>query len=158
MEEFVRSKRCSKCHEVKSLMVFNRSAKSKDGYQWFCKECAKVYNKKRYVYDAELSRMKHLKRTYGLTSEEYQELFTLQNGACAAWGQPETANDPRTKQIKNLQVDHCHTTGKVKALLCKECNNALGLLHDDPTRIRLLLQYAELHHHSSYISSEGASE
>ena len=48
-------------------------------------------------------------------------------------------------QVKNLQIDHCHETGKVRALLCKECNNALGLLHDDVERIRLLLSYAELH-------------
>ena len=162
MEEFVGSKRCSKCNEVKSLIEFNRSAKSKDGYQWFCKGCAKTYNKKRYVYDMEVSRSKHLKRTYGLTPEKYQAMFITQNGVCAACGQPETTNDPRTKQIKNLHVDHCHTTGKVRDLLCQECNNALGLLHDDPRRIRLLLQYAE-HHHGSHVpttisSSEGASE
>ncbi len=40
---------------------------------------------------------------------------------------------------------NCHKTGIVRALLCKECNNALGLLHDDPGRIRLLLKYVEFY-------------
>ncbi|GAC1347378.1 MAG: hypothetical protein NVSMB27_12660 [Ktedonobacteraceae bacterium] len=91
-----------------------------------------------------------------MTSEEYQTMFLTQNGVCAACGQPKTTNDPRTKSVKNLQVDHCHETGKVRALLCKECNNALGLLHDDPERIRLLLRYAELHRLSEIGFQEGA--
>jgi hypothetical protein len=82
-------------------------------------------------------------------------MFLTQGGVCAACGQPETTIDPRTKQVKNLQVDHCHETGKVRALLCKECNNALGLLHDDPDRIHLLLQYAEFHQSTGTKRQEG---
>jgi sulfur relay (sulfurtransferase) complex TusBCD TusD component (DsrE family) len=104
----------------------------------------------------ELSRSKHLKRTYGMAPEEYIALFNAQNGVCAACGRPETTNDPRTKQVKNLQIDHCHTTDEVRALLCKECNNALGLLHDDAERIRMLLSYAELHQLSDIGFQEGA--
>ena len=148
-------KRCGQCGEIKPLTEFNRSSKDKDGYQWKCRACYKAYNKSRYTYDIELSRTKHLKRTYGMAPEKYITLFDAQHGVCAACGQPETTNDPRTKQIKNLQIDHCHKTGKVRALLCKECNNALGLLHDDVERIRLLLSYAELHQLSDIGFREG---
>lgn len=95
-----------------------------------------------------LKLLSDLKQHYGITSECYQAMFIAQKGVCATCGQPETTIDYRTKQLKNLQVDHCHTTGKVRALLCKECNNALGLLHDDPERIHLLLKYANLHQSS----------
>jgi hypothetical protein len=95
--------------------------------------------------------------TLPIAFEEYQAMFLSQNGVCAACGRPETTNDPRTKQVKNLQIDHCHTTGKVRALLCKECNNALGLLHDDPERIRMLLSYVELHQLSD-IELQGGAE
>jgi hypothetical protein len=148
-------KRCGQCGEMKPLTEFNRSSKGKDGYQWKCRACYKTYNKSRYMYDNELSRTKHLKRTYGMAPEEYIGLFHAQNGVCAACGRSETTNDPRTKQVKNLQIDHCHTTGKVRALLCKECNNALGLLHDDIERIRMLSSYAELHQLSDIGFQEG---
>lgn len=41
-------------------------------------------------------------------------------------------------------VDHCHVTGKVRALLCHGCNTSLGLLREDPARIRGLALYAEV--------------
>jgi hypothetical protein len=148
-------KRCGECGEMKHLTEFNRSSKGNDGHQWKCRACYKAYNKSIYTYNMELSRSKHLKRTYGMAPEEYIALFDAQNGVCAACGRPETTNDPRTKQVKNLQIDHCHTTGEVIALLCKECKNALGLLHDDVERIRMLLSYAELHQLSDIGFQEG---
>ena len=42
---------------------------------------------------------------------------------------------------ESLCIDHCHTTGKMRGLLCKPCNSALGLLNDDPERIYNLLLY-----------------
>ena len=150
------SKKCSKCQQIKSLSEFNRAAKCKDGYQWHCNACRKLHNKARYKYDLEANRSKNLKRLYGISPEEYQAMFTAQNGVCAVCGQPETAIDSRTKQTKNLQVDHCHTSGGIRALLCKECNNALGLLQDDPERIRLLLRYTGFHQSSSTEHWEGA--
>ena len=149
------SKRCSKCGEIKQLTEFNRSAKSKDGYQWNCRICYKRYNKSRYIYDLGDNRLRNLKRLYNLDIQQYQTMFDIQKGVCAACGQSETTADPRTKQIKNLQVDHDHTTGRVRVLLCKECNNALGLLHDDPERIRLLLRYAEFHQYMNVEDQEG---
>ncbi len=158
------TKKCGKCGEVKPLTDFALNKGKADGLHYWCKICANEYNKARNqrLYTEGFVRAKNLKQLYGISPEEYLNLFATQGGVCAACGLPETAIDSRTEKLKNLQVDHCHGTGKVRALLCKECNNALGLLHDDPARIRLLLQYAELHHSgndasTNILSSEGAN-
>lgn len=136
-------KRCGKCQVFLDLDKFYKNSKKKDGLSEWCKSCHKVYNKARYVYDAEATRQKHLQRAYKLTKEQYQELFDLQEGKCASCGNPETAIDPRTKVTANLSVDHCHTTNEVRGLLCQRCNIALGMLLDDPQRVRQLLTYIE---------------
>lgn len=46
-------------------------------------------------------------------------------------------------KVMRLSVDHCHKTGKVRGLLCQECNFALGLLEDDRAKIVALLQYVD---------------
>lgn len=157
------SKGCGKCDQVKPLSDFALNKKAKDGRSHWCKICANEYAKARNqrLYTEDFVRAKNLKQLYEITPEEYHTLFAAQEGVCAVCGLPETTNDSRTGKVKNLQVDHCHKTGRIRALLCKECNNALGLLHDDPLRLRLLLQYAESHYSShnastNISSSEGA--
>lgn len=149
-EDNVSTKTCGKCRLVKPLTDFSTNKGKNDGYNHWCKICANTYNKERnrQLYTESFIRAKNLKQHYGITSAECQAMFLAQNGVCAACGQPERFHDPRTKQAKNLQVDHCHTTGKVRVLLCKECNNALGLLHDDPERVRQLLRYVKLYQSS----------
>jgi len=154
----VETKSCGKCGAVKPVSDFALNKGKADGFHYWCKVCANEYNKERNqrLYTEAFVRAKNLKQLYGMTSEEYRVMFLAQGGVCAACGQPETAIDPRTKHVKNLQVDHCHETGKVRALLCQECNNALGLLHDDPERIGLLLRYAESHQSAGTEHREGA--
>ncbi len=86
-------------------------------------------------------RRHHLKYSYGMTLEEYTELLLSQNGVCAVCRQPETAL--RRGTIKSLDVDHDHATGEIRGLLCSACNTALGMLKDDPLRIRALASYVE---------------
>jgi Recombination endonuclease VII len=64
-----------------------------------------------------------LKR-YGLTIEEYDRLLTAQDGVCAIC---KCINE----NGRDLSVDHDHTTGIVRGLLCQKCNSAIGLLKDD---------------------------
>lgn len=81
-----------------------------------------------------------LKRKYGLTIEDFQKLRDQQNDLCAICGKPETQKGRRL-----LSVDHCHETGKVRALLCKHCNSAIGHLHDDPSLARKAYEYLARH-------------
>jgi Recombination endonuclease VII len=127
--------------------AFPKNARKKDGLHCYCKLCHSKRSRRwhKETSTSEKKRVKNVKQNYGLSAEEYQMLVIAQNGACAACGQIETRLDSRTQLVKNLHVDHDHITGKVRALLCHGCNAALGLLGDDPERIRLLLKYAERH-------------
>ena len=69
---------------------------------------------------------------YGISLEEFDSLREKQNYCCAICGQHEDT------QKKNLFVDHCHETGRVRGLLCNCCNFALGHFKDS----QLLLQKA----------------
>lgn len=85
----------------------------------------------------------HLKRNYGLTLEEYDEMFATQGGVCAICGRAPTAGI-------SLHVDHNHKTGKHRSLTCFRCNNALGDFNDDPELVQkaalYLAQHADPHH------------
>lgn len=69
---------------------------------------------------------------YGLSIEKYEALLETQNGFCAICN---------TSSHRSLVVDHCHLTQKVRGLLCHDCNLALGLLRDDPDRLRNAIAY-----------------
>lgn len=63
--------------------------------------------------------------------EAYNQLFKFQNECCAICKQPESVVDPKSKKVRRLSVDHCHETGRVRGLLCHNCNRAIGLLKDN---------------------------
>lgn len=80
------------------------------------------------------SRAKHLRQRYRLTPDAFERMVVEQGGACAICG----AEVP-------LHVDHCHATGRVRALLCNHCNCALGQLREDPGIARAVAEYLERH-------------
>jgi len=82
------------------------------------------------------------KTRYGLTEQEVQAMFAAQKGVCASCGNPETAIVKRTGKPKMLHIDHDHETGTVRALLCQDCNIALGHLRHNSKRIQALFYYA----------------
>lgn len=79
---------------------------------------------------------------YGLTGEQYDRLLVKQGGGCAV-----CAIDCGTKTNPTLHVDHNHTTGKVRGLLCQNCNTAIGSFREDPALLLRALAY--LQHHSA---------
>lgn len=82
-------------------------------------------------------------RKYGISLEDYNSLFTKQHGVCAICLCPETRVDIRTGRIMALSVDHCHTTGKVRGLLCFKCNGILGWAKDNPVILNRAAAYLE---------------
>jgi hypothetical protein len=104
----------------------------------FCSK--RCYQRHRYVTrnGAETGYAEHIARRYGLTTEEYRQRVTAQQGRCAVCGdEPENGG--------RLHVDHDHGSGAVRDLLCRPCNQALGLTRDDPSRLRALAEYLERH-------------
>jgi hypothetical protein len=81
-------------------------------------------------------RNSRLKRNFKITLKDYEKMLEEQNGVCKICKNPET-----TKTLKNLSVDHCHNTGKVRGLLCRSCNVALGLFKDDIEIITNSIKY-----------------
>ena len=69
----------------------------------------------------------------------YDNMFHEQNGCCASCGEPPKG----TGRTGTLQVDHCHSTGKVRALLCHGCNTAIGLWNEDIEKILSAARYLE---------------
>jgi len=82
-----------------------------------------------------------LKKNFGITPEDYENMLTSQNGVCAICKQPETKLDYRSKKLLPLSVDHCHSTNKIRGLLCADCNRAIGMLHDDVTILESAIKY-----------------
>ena len=80
-----------------------------------------------------------LKTVYGITLDQYNQMLGEQNGLCAVCNLPETAI--RLGKAQRLAVDHNHTTGQVRALLCTKCNAALGYLDENADRMRALAAY-----------------
>jgi hypothetical protein len=83
----------------------------------------------------------YLKRNYGVSAEDYKDMLSSQGGVCAICAQPETARDPKAGAARAMAVDHCHTSGRVRALLCSSCNTGLGLFRDDPVRTMAATSY-----------------
>lgn len=75
---------------------------------------------------------------YGLTEAEYQAMLAAQGGLCAICRTPEAV---KGKPEASFRVDHCHTTGAVRGLLCAHCNSGLGQFRDDPTLLRKAAAY-----------------
>lgn len=83
------------------------------------------------------ARAQHLKRTYGLTEEGYNQLFTEQNGKCKCCGKHQS-------ELKRpLYVDHDHETKKVRGLLCHKCNVAIGLVDENTVTLNEMIKYLE---------------
>lgn len=88
-------------------------------------------------------RHKSLMAAFGLTLQQYEDMATRQNHLCACCGKPEIVK--RHGKLLWLAVDHCHSTGKLRDLLCNTCNQGLGQFKDDPELLRKAAAYLERH-------------
>jgi hypothetical protein len=137
-------KNCTICNEFKDLKKFPPCKNTKDGRNNQCRKCIKN-NKRRLKPEEHKTKRRKMKlqHNYKLTPEQYDKMFTDQNGVCALCSKPESAVS-NNGRIKNLCVDHCHKTNKIRGLLCNWCNRGLGLFRDDALILRLAADYIEL--------------
>lgn len=114
------TKWCPECQKYLALRNFKRSGKAS-----YCKDCqAHVYYRS------------YVKRTYGITIEQYYAILDHQGGGCAICN--------RKLKTKKYAVDHNHKTGEVRGLLCGPCNNRiLGSARDSPEILRRAADYLE---------------
>jgi hypothetical protein len=88
----------------------------------------------------ERRRLSAVKRLYNLDAEQYLQMILDQNNCCAICNKPETHKN-RNGDVRPLNVDHCHVTGKVRALLCTHCNSMLGNAFDEIERLQKGIEY-----------------
>ena len=124
-------KQCRSCGVEKPLVDFYVR-------QADCKVCQLSKRKETYHANRDKYRDKHLRQTYQITLDEYNQMFAEQEGCCAICGTHECSTG------KSLAVDHDHKTGKVRGLLCANCNTAIGKLNDDEDTILRAADYLRL--------------
>jgi len=124
-----KSTHCQDCGEDLDI---NPVYKNRIYRQSRCRNC---FNKRFNGRYKEQVREFCLKQDYGITIEDYNSLLNLQDGVCAICKQESLD--------KNLAVDHDHTTGEIRGLLCQKCNQAIGLLKESPDLIMNAYEYLE---------------
>lgn len=111
-----------------------------------CKQCKTAFKPKApsHLYCsqscADLSYTNRiLKNAYGIEHDSVKEMFKQQDGKCAICGSEGFILNP--KQELKLVVDHCHKSGKVRGMLCHNCNRALGLFKDSVESLNKAIDY-----------------
>jgi hypothetical protein len=131
--------------KLRAWLVENRERRNKLARERYRKDPDKAKARsRRYVKrNPEARRNSILKHQYNITLAEYNALLAHQKGVCAVCRQKETRLDPVTKKVTALAVDHDHSHGNIRGLLCSACNKAIGLLRDNPENLRRAAAYLE---------------
>ena len=121
-----------------------------------CAPCQKVYFSQwraRQAADPSVlvtrrkrERRNRLWREYGLLVTDYERMMTEQSGQCKICRMPAEENVKRNKgkrTLPGLDVDHSHSTGKVRGLLCFKCNMGLAAFRDRPELLSAAIEYLE---------------
>lgn len=118
---YFKAKPCKRCGEL-----FKPNAPS----EMYCSDLCKDYG----VVSA------YLTRAYNITLDDYRGLLVTQGHKCAICGGEGFIMNKDRHKLK-LVVDHCHDTGRVRGLLCHNCNRALGLLKDSIATMNRAIDY-----------------
>ena len=136
------------CHDCEKNWIrqYHKSPQGKEkGQEWIANNKEKIEEYKRlYRQDAikqERSKVYHrarwLKENFNMTVDDYMVMYETQKGQCAICGSDQNGNR------KNFCIDHEHETGKVRGLLCHNCNVSVGLMKDSPALLRQAAEYLE---------------
>jgi hypothetical protein len=145
-------KTCPRCKIEKALNEFHKSRTSYHGITVYCKQCSfekhrafiqKPGQKKRAAErsrewrakNPERQRDHELKSAYGLPHGTYERMLEAQDSSCAIC----KTKEPGGRGCFHL--DHCHSTGTVRGLLCHHCNIGIGHLGHDPERLQSAIRY-----------------
>jgi hypothetical protein len=128
---------CNKCKIEKPFEDFHEDSSKPQGRCYTCKPCASIRAKAHYEANRKKAKDYNLKRYYGIDLEVFEDLLSAQNGCCAICG----TDAPGGKGT--WHVDHCHSSGKVRGLLCHHCNVGLGHFKDSKTLLLKASLYLE---------------
>ena len=123
---------CIKCSAEKENNSIN-FVSDKNGIKNICRSCDASRRSVNYKDNIKREKNYRLKKEYGISIEEYDERLKKQNGCCAI-----CLKQPSKKR---LAVDHSHSTGKIRGLLCSNCNTAIGKFKDDKSLLAKAIDY-----------------
>ena len=144
---------CTVCKEEKDLSEFYNHPTGKDGKTSRCKKCMNDYQRSRATYvqnhpkkrkyrykeytpgTPEYRKNNQLRTVYGITLIKFRELLRRQGYRCAICGMHQD------DLSSSLHIDHCHTTKRIRGLLCRECNQGLGKFRDNPEFLKNAIEY-----------------
>ena len=148
------TKQCTKCNQIKELDSFGIVKRSPNKRKSWCTICAGLASTKwqknhkeqnnatrrtRLKANPEKEQSSRLVRRYGITLDQKKKMLDNQGYKCPLCQRHENV------LARSLMVDHCHTTGKVRELLCFNCNSALGHLKEDIETAKRLVEYIIKH-------------
>ena len=127
--------------DPKPLSEFNyRKRRSK--YSTRCKKCRAIWRKQNNEMNLDdhkrRTRNSNLKRKFGITLGDYEDMLFGQGGKCLICGEEQHGN-------KELSVDHDHKTGKIRSLLCSRCNTFVGYIESNPDLLPNVIEYIKSH-------------
>ena len=142
-------KTCSSCKETKDFFAFYKDSTKKEGVTSFCRPCQKTSRLNRYRANSKDEKLKfknyyqqnkdkykeYALKKYGLTKQDFEDLLVKQDYSCKICKVKEDTLD------RGLFVDHCHTTGRVRGLLCRSCNTLLGMAKDNEETLKAAIEY-----------------
>jgi hypothetical protein len=157
------TKTCSTCKQEKDTSLFGKNKYSKDSLTSNCLECknkaSREWDKRNKERKSTSNREWYhrvkaeqpnkfpkqrreakFKRVYGITTLEYDEMLQAQDFKCVTCGKEHVDSEK-----EKLRVDHCHTTQKVRGLLCHHCNVTLGLIKENIEVLEALKSYVLKH-------------
>lgn len=142
---------CTSCLQTKTLNFFSKSHSAPFGRTYYCKTCnnqkAKEKRRRRGLKktpngtSTETNSDRYRKYKYGLDREAYLKLYNDHDGRC------DICHRPLELISKFTCVDHCHTSGIVRGLLCGNCNSAIGMVYENISILDSAIQYINKHQH-----------
>jgi hypothetical protein len=134
------TKYCKSCDTTKPIDDFYLRNKISMVRHSTCKECDRKRVKENH--NPAVYRNAELQRRYGITQQDYDVMLAEQNNQCAIC----KTTEPGGRHTSNyFVVDHCHTTSKVRKLLCHHCNTSLGLVGDNISTLQEMIKYLQKH-------------
>lgn len=124
-------KLCSICKIEKSIDDFY---KVKGKYRFpYCRDCSKQKNSEWKRANRERRNLQERLWKLGISAEEYNKLMESANGRCQICD----------KETDILCIDHCHSSSRIRGMLCVNCNHGLGKFGDDPNNLQAAIRYLQ---------------
>jgi|DEB0MinimDraft_3_1074331.scaffolds.fasta_scaffold60946_3 hypothetical protein len=122
--------KCSNCEQWLDTSCYSKDKSQSTGISYQCKKC----NKQKV-------RKSNIKTKYGITEEQFLRMLEEQDHKCAICEKDLIVDIMENSYETRPNIDHCHTTGKIRGMLCTQCNTGLGKFYDNPELLAKAIEY-----------------